>query len=206
MARSVKARGVERRADGRHHAVHHAAGRDDVGPRAGVGHRHPAQDLERRVVVHRALAEEAAVPMAGVLAAADVGHEQQLGVSRPEPAERLLDDPVLREVLRPDLVLGRRKPEHQDSADAERDDAVRLAVERVVYREVADSRHRGNRALDAIAVHHEERLNQVGRMKTMFADEPAECGGAAAPARPMERGVVTEGRLESPWHRRKETA
>ena len=50
-------------------------------PGVRVAHRDPAENLEGGVVVHAALPEHAAVAVAGVLAAADVGDQQQIGMA-----------------------------------------------------------------------------------------------------------------------------
>ena len=72
---------ARRRADP---AVHHVAGGDHVGPRSRVDHGGPRQDLEGGVVVDfevtpLVLAENAAMPVIGVLVDADVGDDQELG-------------------------------------------------------------------------------------------------------------------------------
>ena len=77
----------------------------------------------------RAVAQHAAVAVAGVLAAADVGDQQQIGIALPQPPQRLLDDAVLREILRADLVLRGRQAEEQHRGDAERLDPVHLPIE-----------------------------------------------------------------------------
>ncbi len=46
-----------------------------------------------------AVADDAAVAVVGVLAAADVGDEEQVGMPLAEPAQRLLHDSVVGEVL-----------------------------------------------------------------------------------------------------------
>ena len=133
-------------------------------------------------------AEHAAVAVAGVLAAADVGQEQQVRVPRAQPPERPLDDAVLGEVLRPDLVLGRGQAEQDDRGDAERADPVHLPVERLVDRQVADPGHRGDLALDPGAVDHEERLDEVPGLELVLAHEPAEGVGASPAPRTMDLG------------------
>ena len=75
---------VERRADRADAAVHHVARRDDVGPGARLRERGARQQLDRGVVVDAAVgAQQAAVAVARVLAQAEVGDDQQVGVGRP---------------------------------------------------------------------------------------------------------------------------
>src|SRR5918997_1172328 len=63
--------------------VHHVAGRRGVGARLGLGERRAREQLERRVVVDDAVAaQHAAVPMGRVLAQAQVGDDEQVGVLR----------------------------------------------------------------------------------------------------------------------------
>ncbi len=68
------ARVVERAADRRHLAVHHAAGADQVRAGLGLRDRDPPVALERRVVVDLAAVgvEHAAVAVVGVLVQAEV--------------------------------------------------------------------------------------------------------------------------------------
>ena len=92
----LEAAAVERRADRADHAVHHAAGSDDVGPGLGVADGLLAEQLERGVVVdiHPAgvVVDHAAVAVIGVFAEADVGDDEQVRRGVLRRLHRLLDD------------------------------------------------------------------------------------------------------------------
>ncbi len=169
-------------------------------PARGVAHRDPAQDLEGGVVVHGLAAQHAAVAVAGVLAAADVGDQQQIGVALAQPAERALHDAVLGEVLGPDVVLRGREPEENDRRDAERLDPVHLAVERFVHRQVVDARHRVDLALDPLAVDHEDGLDEIAGSQLVLAHQAAQGLGAAAAAGALDRGGSHEGKTRERGH------
>ena len=76
-------------------AVHHIGWSDDVGSRIRVRQSDAAEQFQRRVVVDLALRiENPAVPMVGILAAAEVGHHEHLRQLRLEGANRPLHDSV----------------------------------------------------------------------------------------------------------------
>ena len=107
---------------------------------------------------------------------------------RAQPPERPLHDAVLGEVLRSDLVLGRRHAEQQDRGMPRAADPVDLAVERFVHRQVVDPGHRGDLALDPGAVDHEQRLDQVRRPELVLAHESAQGVGASPAPWSMDLG------------------
>ena len=76
-------------------------------------------------------------------------------------------------------------------------DAVRLAVECLVHREMPDPRHRGDLAFDPAAVDHEEGLNQVPGGQLVLAHESTQRLGATAAAGTLPRGGNHDGRLGS---------
>ena len=96
--------GVERLANGRHAAVHHVAGRHDVG--AGTGVRDGGFGKPVRVVsLSTSPSDEAAVAVTGVFAVADVGDHQQLGMRALDGANGALRDAVWVVSARGQLVL-----------------------------------------------------------------------------------------------------
>ena len=78
-------------------------------PAARVAHGDPAEHLECRVVVHAAVADDAAVAVVGVFAAADVGDEEEIGMPLAETPQRLLHDAIFGEVLPTDRILRLRE-------------------------------------------------------------------------------------------------
>jgi hypothetical protein len=51
--------------------------------------------------------------VAGVLAATEIGYQKEIGVLLTDPPKRPLDYPVIREILRPCLILLRGYSEEQ---------------------------------------------------------------------------------------------
>ena len=116
---------VERRTDGADAPVHHVAGGDHVRAGAGLGDRRPRQELERRVVVDRAIGtEDPTVPVARVLAQTQVADHEQVRVGLLDRTRGELHYSFVVPRARAFLVLGRRQPEQQHGWDPER---VRLA-------------------------------------------------------------------------------
>ena len=122
---------VERGAQRAHAPVHHVARRDGVGARGGLGDGGAGEQLERRVVVDDAVgAQHAAVAVARVLAQAEVGDHQQVGVVGLDRARGELDHALVVPRAGALLVLGRRQAEQQHRGDAERGRLARLAAPR----------------------------------------------------------------------------
>lgn len=86
-----------------------------------------------------------------------------------------LHDPVIREVFRADLVLGRRKPKQQHCRNPQRPNLVHLAVKHLVHRQLPDVRHRADLALDARPMDHKQRLDEVSGRQLMLAHQLAYC-------------------------------
>ena len=175
------ARAVQRRADRADHAVHHAAGRDHVRPGVGVRNGYFAENVERFVVQDVAVAHDAAVPVIGVFAHAHVGHDQDVRVGPLDGARGLLDDAVLREIFLAERVFVRRHAEQDHRRDMQRGEFVDLARE-VIDRLVIDARHRRDFLVDVAAMHHEQRVNEIGRAERRFAHHRAQVGGRAQAA------------------------
>jgi len=134
-------------------------------------------------------------------------------VPLPYSAERLLDDAVIVVVLRTDLVLAGRNTEQQHRLDPERTYPVDFLIQYLVNRELKHPRHRWDLALDCATVHHEERLDEIGWRKFVFADELPDGAGSASTSGSVAQWEGHKGRLESgrparntsqslhaPWH------
>jgi hypothetical protein len=102
---------VELAPDGPHATVHHVAGGDRVGACRRVGDRGLAQQLEGHVVVNLAVADNPAVAVRGVLAEADIGDHDDLGVGLLQRPDRHLDHALVVVGLAGGLVLRRGDPE-----------------------------------------------------------------------------------------------
>ena len=89
-------------------------------------HRGARKQVEALVVVHLAVDDHAAMPVRGVLAEADVGHQHELGEARPERAEGALDDPVVVPRAGRLLVLLLGDPEEDHRLHAEPNELLDL--------------------------------------------------------------------------------
>ena len=127
------------------------------------------EQLERRIVVHLAVADDAAVPVRRVLAQADVGDEKQLGEARPQRPQRLLHDPVLEPRAGTLVVLVLRDAEQDHRADTDADDLLDLPHQPVdrVPREGRQTLVRQRLRRD------EERQHEVVERERRLADEVA---------------------------------
>ena len=164
--------------------VHHVRGRDDVGAGLGVRDRGLGEQLERDVVVDRAVADEAAVAVRRVLAQADVGDHGQVGVRLLQRADRQLHDALVVVGAGAGLVLGGRDPEQDHRLDPDRQQLRRLGDE-LVDREAVDAGHRLDRLADVLAGDDEQRLDQVPRRQLGLANQVAE--GLRSPQAPHAR-------------------
>jgi hypothetical protein len=152
---------VERGPQGADPPVHHVAGGDDVGARLRLRHRGAREQLEGQVVVdHAVVAQDAAVPVARVLAQAQVADHEQLRMRRLDGTRGELDDPFVVPGAGALLVLGGGEPEEQHGRDAERGRLARL-VDRGADREVIDPGHARDRDAPVDAVAHEHRIHEV---------------------------------------------
>ncbi len=160
---------VERTPESGDAAVHHVARRDDVGPCLGMADGRSRQELQRQVVHDLVVLDDAAVPVARVLAEADVRHEDEAGRLDPERPERSLDDAVVVVCARANLVLVLGNPEKQDCSEAL---GLHLAghLTDPVDRTLRDRLEPLERTLDSLARADEERENQVGRVEAGLAD------------------------------------
>src|SRR5438093_11037636 len=135
--------------------------------------------------------------MTGVLAAADIGEQQEIGRALAQSAKGTLHDSIGGEILRADFVLGRGEPKEKDRGNSQTLDVVDFAVEHLVDRQLRHPGHRSNLALYAPAVHQKDRLDQVPSVEFVFPDEAPHRLGATAPAgSDTERGSH-DGRLET---------
>ncbi len=181
--------GVQPGANGGDHAVHHAAGGDDVGPGGGVGHGRGRQHVQRFIVQHkpfrqmgmRAIVEQAAVAVVGVFAQAHVGDDDEVGHGRFNRPNRLLHNAVVGKVFQADGVFEGRDAEEDDGGDVQGNGRFRFA-HRLGYRQLGDARHGGN-GRTAVAVPHKQRVNQIIRREMGFAHHAPQAGRRAQPAR-----------------------
>jgi hypothetical protein len=129
-------------------------------------------------------------------------YSQQIREPVAKQPDASLDDPVVRKILRPDLVLGGGYPEKNDARDVESADLLHLPLQHFVDGEVKHAWHRADLALDGAPVHDEEWLDQVGGGETVFPDETAQRVSPAAAARSYSWSGRHEGRLGSARYHR----
>ena len=167
-------------------AIHHVARSNDVGPRARVRDRLAYQEVERGVVVHLAVSQDAAVTVIRVLAHADVGDDDELRQLAFERAHRALywSFVIPRAGAFGVLVIG--NAEQQDTADANRRRRARID-EHLVHRRLMHARHGAHRLTHASSRAHEQRQHELRRCESRFAHEVAERGGASQAARTILR-------------------
>ena len=146
---------VERLADAGNAPVHHVARGDEIHSCAGLCHGHLPQQGDRRVVVHIAVPEHAAMPVVCVLTQADVTDHEQLGHGALDRADGLLDDPLLVVRLGARRVLGRRNAEQYDAAEAERRRAHGV-LHQLVGRQLVHAGHGRDGPAHGLAVRHEQ--------------------------------------------------
>ena len=175
---------VELLPDRAHAAVHHVGRRDDVGSGARVRQRRRRQPFERGIVVDVAVDHLAAVAVAGVLAIADVGHDQQIGQGAFHRAHGSLHDAVLVVILRCLVVLLVGNPEQDHAADPQRVRALAF-LHQFVDRELEVAGHGGDRLADAFAGAGEQRQDEIGRLELGFAHQPPHRFRDAQPALAM---------------------
>ena len=170
------------------------------------------KELERDVVVHLAVADDAAVPVRRVLAQAYVGDHDELGVGLLQGSDGHLDDPLGVVGARCRPRPSRRDAEEDHGADAGRLDLGRLGDE-LGDREPLHAGHRRHLLAHALAGDDEQRLHEVLRGQIRLAHQVAQClrapqaahagGGKAHP--PDSRAVAWAGPAgggaarASPW-------
>ena len=164
-------------------AVHHVARRHGVGARLGLGDRGARQQLERLVVVDHAVgAQHAAVAVARVLAQAQVGDHEQLGMGGLDRARGELDHALVVPCAGALLVLVGGQPEQQHAGDAERRRRSPPPRRRRRSRGGRRRASRDRRPPLSAAPNHEHRVDQVvdatarSRARGRAAGR---CGGAA---------------------------
>jgi len=105
----LEARRVEGRPDRSDLAVDHGARGDDVGTGPSLAHRGLGEPDEGAVVVDRPVGpDRAAMTVVRVLAQASVRDRHDRQLERSDPAEGVLDDPVIHRCSGTERVLGLR--------------------------------------------------------------------------------------------------
>ncbi len=190
---------VQRTADRGHHAVHHPAGRHQIGPGLSVTDGLATQQFQRGVVVHirsaRRVGQHAAMTVVGIFTKADVGDDQQLGCGLFDGGQALLDNALVAVGVAAVGVLGR--------GDAEQDQAAQPQGGRLpslfggqIGGQLEMSRHRRDRLALVLARAKEQRQNQPGRREIHFPHQGAD--RRVSPQPPQAGGGKTG--LESESH------
>ena len=123
--------------------------------------------------------DQAAVAVVGVLAQADVGHDEQLGVRLLDRARGELDDALVVVGAGALGVLAVGDPEQQHGGQAERLRGARLLDGRGDAQAI-DARQRGDRLAAGLGL-HEQRQHEVGGVQARLAHEVAQDRGRAQP-------------------------
>ena len=165
--------GVEPGPDRSDLAVHHPARGDDVRPGVGLGHGDARIQLQRGVVVDRAVAvEHPAVAVVGVLVDTQVGHQHDLLGKVSEVAEGELDDALRVVRLATRRILGDRHPEQDHPAHPERHEFVDLGAQAGAG-VLDDAGQRVDRLWLVDPLAYEQRGDELRRMKPCPGDHLA---------------------------------
>ena len=128
----------------------------------------------------------------GVLAAADVGDDDQRRRGALDRPDRLLHDAVIGVAAGGDGVLLGRQAEEQHAGDAQAGDLLDLGGE-LIDRELIAARHRPDLAPHAVAVGDEQRIDEPIDRQRRLADEPAQRLGAAQAAQALKAHPTSQG-------------
>lgn len=115
----------------------------------------------------------------------------------PQAPEGSLNDAIVSVVLGAGVVLLSWNAEQQYGLNSQGPDLVHLAVQGIVYRELAHTGHRGDLALDPGSVRHKQRLDEIRGSQLVFPNELAYCARSAPAPRTISRRESHQGRLES---------
>jgi hypothetical protein len=121
------------------------------------------------------------VAVIGVLAEADVAHDDRLGRGVLDRPHRLLHDPVRCVRLAAVRIFRGRQPEQQHGRDPQARQVTDLAHQ-LVHRQLEHARHRADLVANAPPVGHEERQDEVARGQRRLANHRAERVGATQAA------------------------
>jgi hypothetical protein len=174
---------VERQADRGDASVHHVARRDDVGAGIDVTECRADEQLDRLVVHHVSVADDAAVAVVGVLAEADVRHQDELRRRVAQRAEPALHDAVRIPGAAPLVVLRLRDPEQDHRLDAETGELLPLRGERL--QRVA--LHRRELLVGERLRRDEQREDHVVEVEPRLPHERAHAPARAQPPQPCRR-------------------
>ncbi len=163
-------------------SVHHVRRRDHVGTSPRVRQCLFREEVQRGIVVHIAVDDDAAMAVVGVLAQADVSNEQQIGHAFLDGTHRLRDDPGVTVSARAHTVFLLGNTEQDHGGNPEVVDALAF-FDRTVHRELYDARHAGDGLTDPRARDDEQRHDQVVDAQPRLTDHAAEVLVLAQPAR-----------------------
>ncbi len=155
---------VEGPADRRHHAVHHAAGGDHVGPGPGVADGLLAEQLKRGVVIDirpaGLVVHDSAVSVIRVFAEADVGDHEHVRGSLLCGANRLLHDSRVGIGVAAGGVFLRRDSKQQHAAEFQLCCAADLYAQ-LIDRQLMMPRQRRDRPPNVLSRPHEQWQDHV---------------------------------------------
>jgi len=176
---------VERGAHGSDAAIHHVAGRDDIGAGAGVGDGGGCEQLHARIIVNARDAVvklgDAAVSVAHVFAEAYVGHDDERGELFFQKADGALGDAVFGVGLGGVFVLVRGDSEDEHGADAGGVGGAGFDEEFSEV-ELEDAGHAGDGDAAGDFFGDEKREDKVVRRDNRLAHKSAELRRGAKPA------------------------
>ena len=189
---------VERLADGVDAAIHHVGRRDEIGAGVRVRERGLGDELQRAIVVDLAIDHDAAVSVGGVLAETDVGNDDEIRIGVLQHAHRLLDDATVRIRLGTLSSFDAGSPKSRTAGTPSERNSFASADE-AVERKMVLRWHRWDLFTHVVAVHDEERIDEVGRRERGLANERAQAGvlAQAPEAREWRCGADVDGHAYS---------
>ena len=137
-----------------------------------MGDGHARQIAQREIIVQTAVGQplaetmgglspnNAAMPVAGVLAHAHVGDHHHLRVGRLDGPYTLLHDPLRVIVLAPHLILGSGQAKQQHSGDTQGGQIVHLSP-KLVDGQMILARHGGNLLPHSLTMHEKQRIDEI---------------------------------------------
>src|SRR4029077_7990538 len=148
------------------------------------------------VVLHFPVFNDAAMPVVGVFAEANIRHNQQIQIGAANRLDRALHDTIRRIGFGAERIFFFRDAEQNNSRNAK---LLHLAalLKKSVDRLLRDAGHRSNRIPDIFARAHEHRIDESARRQARFSRQGANRFAAPQPSRSGYRKTHTALAFES---------
>src|ERR1019366_3395948 len=148
-----------------------------------MGYRCRGEQLQRRIVLHFPVLNDAAVAVIGVLTQTHVGHDQQVEFGAANRFDGALNGPAGGVGLAAASILLIRNAEQDNSRNTELLDFAAL-LEKLVHRLLRDARHRTDWIPHVLPGADKHRINETMRRKARLARQGSDSFAAPETARP----------------------